>query len=266
MSSWTFTYKAGPPGGALTTLTTYCYDTRIVAESTLGYRGRNPVLAYRHGESSTPRKFHPAANVLLETWLRYTDSAGAVTHTDGRPGHVYQNYGSVQKLLTGAQNALIRLERTAPDQGTVYMDVELVAEGRPTQAQHIIGWPLRAPHPFWIGAASAQQSPNTVTNGGTAPVMDAVVAVTGTANTPRLTHSATGDYIEIAGALPAGGVSVDVGAQTCTKITGGADYSDNLVVNAPGVWMEFDPGANTVAVTQTSGTPTFTVDFSLQYR
>jgi len=80
-----------------------------------------------------------------------------------------------------------------------------------------------------------------------------------------LTLSATGDYIEIAGVLPAGGVTVDIGARTAVRITGGADWSDNLVVNSPW-WMEFDPGANTVAVTQSSGTPTFTVDFALQYR
>jgi hypothetical protein len=264
--SWDYNYEAGPPGGSLFLLSLYTYDVRITSEPTLGYRGRNPILAYRHGEESSPRKFHPAANVLLETWLRYTNAGGSVTHTDGKPGHVYENYGKMKALLTGAQASLIRLQRTAPEQGTVYMDVELVAEGRPTQAQHIIGWPLRAPHPFWIGAASAQQSPTTITNGGTAPVMDAIVAVTGTANTPRLTHSATGDYIEIAGALPAGGITIDVGAQTCTRISGGADWSSNLAVNAPGIWMEFDPGANTVAATESSGSPSWTVDFALQYR
>ena len=262
---WIYDYEAGPPGGALTDLLDFCYDIRLVSEPVLGFRGRNPIVAYQHGEFSSPRKFHPAANILLETWLRYTNAAGAVTHTDGRPGHVYENYGSMKTLLTGAQASLVRLERTNPEDGTVHMDVELVGEGRPTQAQHIIGWPLRGPHPFWVGVASAQQTPVTVTNGGTAPVGDAVVAVTGTTTKPRLTHSATGDFIEIAGVLPAGGVTVDIGARTCTKITGGADFSDNLVVNAPW-WMEFDPGANTVAVTQTSGTPTFTVDFSLQYR
>ena len=89
--------------------------------------------------------------------------------------------------------------------------------------------------------------------------------MTGTTTKPRLTHTDTGDFVEIAGVLPSGGVKIDVGARTCTKITGGADFSDNLVVNAPW-WMEFDPGANAVTVSQTSGTPTFTVDFALQYR
>ncbi len=262
---WLYAYKAGPPGGALTAILDFAYDVRLVSEPTSGFRGRNPKVAYQHGEFSSPRKFHPAANVLLETWLRYTDSAGAVTHTDGRPGHVAENYGSMKKLLTGAQDSLVRLERTNPEDGVIHLDFELVGEGRPTQAQHIIGWPLKSPHAFWVGVAAAQQTPVTITNNGTAPAGDAVVAVTGTTTAPRLTHSATGDFIEIAGVLPAGGVSVDIGARTCTKITGGADFSDNLVVNSPW-WMEFDPGANTVAVTQSSGTPVFTVDFALQYR
>ena len=262
---WLYAYKAGPPGGGLTALLDIAYDIRIVSEPTSGFRGRNPKIAYQHGEGSSPRKFHPAANVLLETWLRYTDSAGAVTRTDGRPGHVFENYGSMKKLLTGAQESLVRLERTNPEDGVVHLDFELMADGRPTQAQHIIGWPLRSPHAFWVGVAASQQTPTTITNLGTAPVGDAVVAVTGTTTAPRLTNSGTGDYIEIAGVLPAGGVTVDIGARTAVRISGGADWSDNLVVNSPW-WMEFDPGANTVAVSQSSGTPTFTVDFALQYR
>ena len=262
---WLYAYKAGPPGGALTALLDFAYDVRIVSEPTSGFRGRNPQVAYQHGEFSSPRKFHPAANVLLETWLRYTDSAGAVTHTDGRPGHVVENYGSMKKLLTGAQASLVRLERTNPEDGVVHLDFELVAEGRPTQAQHIIGWPLRSPHAFWVGVAASQQTPTTITNLGSAPVGDAIIDVTGTTTAPRLTHDDTGDFIEIAGALPAGGVQVDVGAGTAVRISGGADWSDNLVVNAPW-WMEFDPGANAVTVSQSSGTPTFTVDFALQYR
>ncbi len=265
MAKWDYDYKAGPPGGSLTALDTLATSIRISLETAPGYRGRNPMLAYTHGEFSSPRKFHPAANILLETFLRYTDSAGVVTHTDGAPGHIYENYDDMKKLLTGDQAALVRLERTTPEQGTVHMDVELVAEGRPTQAQHIIGWPLRAPHPFWIGLASAQQSPTTITNGGTAPVGDAIIEVTGTVTDARLTHDDTGDYIEIAGVLPAGGVRVDVGERTCTRLTGGTDFSQNLVVNAPW-WMEFDPGANAVTETETSGTPTWTADFALQYR
>jgi hypothetical protein len=60
-------------------------------------------------------------------------------------------------------------------------------------------------------------------------------------------------------------VTVDVGARTCTKISGGADCSDNLVVGSPW-WMEFDPGANAVTESEDSGTPSWTVDFALQYR
>lgn len=258
--TWTYTYKMGDPGSTGTPLSDFCYDVRITSEAALGFRGRNPVQSYQHGEFSSPRKFHPAANLLLETFLRYTSSTGGVTHTDGRPGHVYQNFGSVKKLVIGKQGALARLFRTAPEEGAVYRDVELVAEGRPTQANHIIGWPLRAPFPFWVGTSSTGNSPPTLTNAGTAPVGDAVIDFTGTATAPRLTHDDTTDYIEITGALPAGGVRIDVGARTCVKITGGADYSDNLVVNTPW-WLELDPGANAVTVTQGSGTPTVSVDW-----
>ncbi len=153
------------------------------------------------------------------------------------------------------------MERTNPEDGVIHLDFELVGEGRPTQAQHIIGWPLKSPHAFWVGVAASQQTPTTITNNGTAPVGDAVIdIVSGTDG--GLVHDDTGDSITIAGALPSNGVRVDVGARTAVRITGGADWSDNLVVNAPW-WMEFDPGAN--AVTAVGGS-TVTVDFALQYR
>ncbi len=263
--SWLYTYKAGPPGGSLTALLDFCESVRIRSEWAGGYRGQDPIVQNQHGEFSSPRKFHPAANFILETVLSYTDSAGDVTHPDGQAGHIYENFGDVKKLLLGGQGSLVELERITPDQGTVSIDVQLMGDALPTQTRHIFGWPLRAPKPFWTGIAASQQSPPTITNDGTAPAIDAIIDFTGTATDPRFTLDSPGDYVEIKATLPAGGVRVDVGAKTCVRITGGTDFSQNLRVNTPW-WMEFDPGANAVTVTQASGTPTVTADFDLAYR
>ena len=265
MAGWDYLWKAGPAGGSLETLSNYCVAIRLPTEWSTGRRGSNPIVQYRHGEYPSARKYVRASSFILETHLRYTNSSGVVTHADGAAGHAYENLGHLKRLFGGVQDTLVRLQRTAPDQGLVYMDVELFGDALPSQSRHVFGWPLLAPHPFWIGTADTANATPTWTVGGDAPIGDAVVKFTGTANTPRVTHTASGAYIEIAGDLPTGGVEVDIGAGTCVKITGGADWSNYLVVNKAW-WMELDPGANTVAVTETSGTPTVTADWLTQWR
>jgi len=259
--AWPYVYKAGPAGSE-ETLTTYCVSVRIAAEWATGRRGMNPVVQYRHGEYSSPRKYVRASNLMLETVIRYTSSGGTVTHSDGAAGHFYENLGHLKRLFGGTQNSLVRLQRTAPDQGTVHLDVELLGEALPTGDKRIFNWPLHAPHPFWIGASDTGNTPTTFTVAGDAPIGDLVATFSTGATDATLTHTASGAYIKIAGVMPAGGVTVDVGAGTCTKVSGGADYSAYLVVNKPW-WMELDPGANAVTI---AGGGTVSVDWYTQWR
>ncbi|RKZ12615.1 hypothetical protein DRQ53_14555, partial [bacterium] len=246
--AWDWAYKAGP-AGSLETLSNYCLSVRVLAEFSTGKRGSNPVVEYRHGEYSSPRKYVRASNLVLETVVRYTNAAGAVTHGDGASGHVMENLGHLKRLFGGNMGELTRLQRTAPDHGIVYRDIELLGEATPSQARHIFTWPLHAPHPFWIGAADTANTGATLTVAGDAPIGDAVITLT-SGTDGGIIHTASGASVTISGAMPAGGVEIDVGAGTCVKVTGGADWSNYLVVNKPW-WFELDPGAN--AVTNTGG-------------
>lgn len=246
--AWTdWTYKAGSPEGTLESLSDYCLSVRIVAENIVGKRGKNPTVDYRHGEWSSPRKYIRAANVTLETVLRYTNSAGVVTHADGAAGHVMENFAEVKRIFGGRMGELTRLERISPHEGTVYRDFELLGDANPSQANHIFTWPLHCPKPFWHGAADVDNSGATLTVGGSAPAGGITLAFS-TGTDIKITHDDSGDYVQISGAAPAGGVLVNVDAGTCTQISGGADYSNNLVVNRPW-WFELDPGTNDVTVT-----------------
>jgi hypothetical protein len=125
---------------------------------------------------------------------------------------------------------------------------------------------MRAPSPFWVGAADNGNTPPTLTVAGDAPIDDMIIEMDGATTLPRLTHDDTGDYVEYTGTLPSGGIRIDVGAGTCVRITGGADESQNLRVNTPW-WFELDPGANPVTVSQGSGlAPTVTVDWNTKWR
>ena len=257
--SWTYDYKVGPPGGALVSILDYATQVRILAEWSDGLRGNDPMPQYRHGEESSPRKFHPAATFAIECTLRETNSVGVVTHVDGSAGHVFENFGTLKSMFAGQQNSLIRLERDAPDSGISYLDCWQIDTARPTQNRQTYSWPMKAPHPFCTGTADNGNSGATLTPGGDAPIDDMIIDFA-SGTDPRITHDTTGDYVEIAGAVPAGGVRVDVGAGTCVRITGGTDYANNLRVNTPW-WLELDPGAN--PITMSAG---ITVDWFDKWR
>lgn len=257
MAGWDYDYQAGP-AGSLTDLSDYVVGVRIPNEYSTGRRGTNPIVQYRHGTQWASRKFVRPSALVLEVAVRETNAAGAVTHTDGKPGHIYENLSVLKRILGGNAGSLVRLQRDAPHQGTVYLDVEQLGEAFPTQTRHIFGFPLTAPHPFWIGAADTGNTASPLVVGGDAPVGDAVVRLL-TGTDTKLTVDSTGDFLQIVGAMPAGGVSIDLGAGTCVKVTGGADYSNALRRSNA---FELDPGSNAV----TLSTGTMSVDWNEQWR
>ena len=259
--TWAYAYDVGPPGGTFVDILDFADSVRILDESTPGLRGSDPISQHVHGEVSSPRKFYSAITLSIEMQISGTNAAGAITHGDGEAGHRYENLGTMFRLFAGTQGKLVRLRRTSPHQGTVYMDMWLIDEPRPTQNRFMYRVNMRAPHPFWVGAADTGNTPTTLTVAGDAPIDDMVIDFTGGTDA-RLTLDATGDYIEIVGALPAGGVRVDVGTQSVTKITGGADYSNALRSLNPW-WLELDPGANAVTLT---GGGSVSVDWFTKWR
>lgn len=258
--AWDWVYKAGP-AGSVETLGNYCLSIRVLAEFSTGKRGSNPVVEYRHGEYTSARKYVRASNLVLETAVRYTNSAGAVVHGDGAAGHVMENLGHLKRLFGGTQDALCRLQRTAPDQGTTYLDVELLGEANPSQARHIFTWPLHAPPPVLDRGSRHGKHRGDVDGRWRRSDRGCCHQVDWRYGRRRHPHR-IGCIGHDLGGDAAGGVYVDVGAGTCVKVTGGADWSNYLVVNKPW-WFELDPGAN--AVTNTGGT-THSLDWFTQWR
>lgn len=247
--AWDYDWQAGP-AGSLLDLADYCASVRVVNEWSTGRRGSNPIVQYQHGAHHAARKYVRPTTFVLETSIRNTNAAGAITHSDGAAGHAYENLSILKGIFGGTVGALVRLQRTAPHIGAAYIDVEQLGEAIPTQTRHIFGWPLTAPHPFWIGAADNGNTQPTLTVAGDAPVGDAVLKfLTGTDVKAAL---ASGDFAQVVGALPAGGVTLDLGTGLAVRITGGADWSD--AVRRSNAW-ELNPGANTVTVT--GGTMSF---------
>lgn len=254
--AWAYTYKAGPFGGTLVALSTYCQSVRIVGESGVGKRGNDVTVQYVHGNRAVAHKFATPRLLPLEVVLRYTTATGTITHTDGAAGHAYENLSEVKRLLRG-QAGLATLERIAPDMGEVRIDVEC---GEPmfTQNHFTYLFPLIAARPFWRSTTTQTDSSSPIAIGGDAPVDDATVTFSAAASSPVFTHSSSGATVKptitYTGTVPAGGVTVNTLTGQAFNVSGGADCSNLVSFNKPYI-LELDPGvSNTYTIS--SGTVT----------
>lgn len=245
--AWNYAWKVGPQGGTLSDADDYCTFFRETPHKTSGKKGSDIPGLYRHGDVAVAQKWHGPAMRMFEFQPRYTNASGAVTHGDGAAGHAFENFAVMAQLLGGGRE-LVSIRQTAPDWGTVQVNGWQTTDITPSQQRNVFLVTMRCPDPFWTATSQSNQSAaSPITVAGNAPITDPIIQFTGTTTDAKLTHTASASYIQIDGALPAGGVQVDVGAGTCTRISGGTDYSNYLTV-ADEWWMELDPGSNSFTV------------------
>lgn len=240
---WTdYTYQAAPTGESLVNLSDYCTAVRIVGDGgSGGKQGGNIGVPYLHGARPVHHKYSAESTVALEVVLRYTNPAGAITHTDGAAGHAFENLAALKRIFYGRQ-AGVTLRRVAPDHGTVDLECEVLQPVTISQARHVFVFPLNCPKPFWRNTEQNSNPTVSCIVGGDAEIDDAeIVFATGTG--PVLTHTDTGATITIEGAVPAGGVRVYVGEGRAARVTGGADWSAYVAVNKP-YWLVLDAARN----------------------
>lgn len=251
-----YTYKAGPFGGTLLPLLDYCSSVRLIDESGPGKRGGDVTVQYLHGNHAVGHKFANPRLLALEVVLRYTSAAGTITHTDGAPGHVFENLSEVKRLLRG-QASLATLERIAPHHGTVQIDVEC-GEPTPTQNRFTYLFPLVAARPFWRSTTLQTDSASPIAVGGDAPVDDSTITFSAAASSPVFTHTSSSETVKptvtYTGTVPAGGVIAYMETLQAQNVTGGADCSNLVNFNKPyGVILEAGM-SNTFTVSSGSAT------------
>lgn len=223
---WAYNYQAGPKGGSLTALLNFATSVRVIHEGGAGKRGNNVAVQFLEGEHPVQHKFHGSRLILLEVVLKYRSAAGTITHADGEEGHVFENLSEVKRLLRG-QHSQATLQRTAPDMGTVQIDVEC-ADPAPSQNFFTYLFPLVAARSFWRSTTVQSSSSSPLAIGGDAPVDDAEVVFSAGASNPLFTHTPTGATIQYIGTVPAGGVRVYAETGQAARVSGGADESANL--------------------------------------
>lgn len=252
---WTvYNYQAGPKGGSLTPLLNFCTFVRIVDEGGPGFRGEPVTIQYLEGAREVPHLFSEPRLVGLECGLRYTSAAGTITHTDGAAGHVYENLSNLKRILYG-DRLMVTLQREAPHQGTVQIDVKVGAPVSISQDRATFLFPLVAPNPFWASTTLNSASPApSIAVGGDASVHDAEITFAAGASSPILTHTASGATIQIEGTVPSGGVLVKTITGHAERVTGGTDWSEFLANSQP-YMLQLEAGA-TNSFTLSTGTAT----------
>lgn len=209
-------------------LTDFCDRVVIVTEGMANRESANFRVPGVEGEFSYPNKLWEAGNVIMETFLRYTDPDGDVTHEDGAAGHVYENLSHLRRIF--GKNGLVDLRRTAPDYGETSMLVEVIQGPNDGSFPAHKIWVLRAPKPFWSGLTQVTISATTndYRPDGDAPIDDMVVTFSGAGSV-----TIGDEFIEMSGA----GV-VDVGKRT---VMAGGNHVDRRLSVFSDRWLRIEP-------------------------
>lgn len=263
---WTaYDYRAGPKGATLTQLSTLCKSVRVVDESSAGNKGGNVPVQYMHGAREIAHLFTDQNLIPLECVLRFTNSAGVITHADGANGHAYDNMEALKAVLYGDMR-MVTVQREVPDWGQVQIDGKVFAPVASSQNRFTFLFPILCADPFWRSTTLQSVNPSpSVTVGGSAPVHDAEIVFPAAAVNPLLTHTqsdGTAGTIQVTGTIPAGGVRVYTKDGFAQRITGGTDYGEFLV-QSEGYVLELHQGVNSFSY---SGGGTATIEWRNKWR
>lgn len=214
--SWDYSYALN---GNLT-LSDVCTAVRVEAEGGASFRDAGYQIPGRDGVQLDDEAPYGPLSLVLRTILRYTNSSGAVTHSDGEAGHVFENLSKIKAEFAGP--GLATLTRTVPDIGDVRALCKLTGNPFQGSQKHIFHWPLTIPSGSWQDASESSDTgdpPTGVTTTGDRVIFD-----------PRLSISAAGEteftlgdgtvYTITAAAGPTYPVVVDVGAGTAVDNAG----------------------------------------------
>jgi hypothetical protein len=277
MADWDYDYLVAPLGSTPTTaLLDYATDVRIPEEKRARKRGRNRTIAWQQGERSTQPKLYRALDFELQILLAYTNSAGIVTHTDGAPGHVYENYLEIKRLLSGdiLNGSQVTLRRTLPHAGIVDIDFEVLDEIRPDSGTRfrMVAF-CRAAFPFMRSATQTVETETGKTTttetievivGGNEEIPNAVIVFapdTQDVSNLRITHTPSGRFLQYSGIITAGDtVTIDVGARTAVHSVDG--NVDAALLKAHADWLILPVGTYDLDLTCDAGTLDYDVTVS----
>lgn len=265
MAGWDYDEKVGG-----TSLSDYADMVRIVGEPVGGVRGQTLDIAYKHGAFAAGRHWSKAQLLMLETKLRYTDSAGAITHVDGAAGHAYENRSELAKLMKLSNDSIFRMTRVMPDYGLVRADFICLDEAQPaSDVDHLFRWPIWNLDGGWESdvldinqddmALGATGTIVFATGGNMESYPVFTIDCVADGSNPSLTLAAgSQDALTLAASYVAlDTIVIDVGARTVTL--NGTRELASLAINR-GWWMELEPDTVGLTINWASSSGTWDVN------
>ena len=223
--------------GSATLISTWAEMTRITPEASPNLRIRPTVIANLHGDAMADRAFYNNYDFSMEIQLSYG--------TPETTTKIYENRSEVLQRMTD-HTQKVWIERDTTYQGVVEIPIRTLRGPRTTDPDHRLAFICRTVEPFWRDVAVTHSAVNPVsgvTNGGDAPIHDAVLAFSGQNGVQRLTDTTTGEYVELDADTTSNDIIVDIGARTIKQ--SGADVDDIANFDsADPWWMEVVRGAN----------------------
>ena len=226
---WDYDYRVGA-----TSLSDYCQAVTVPSETSGGLVGSNLHIPGTDGERIVSKTM-ATGMVELKTTLRYTNPSGAITHTDGAPGHVYENLSELKKIFR--KQGPILLLRDMPHAGTVVGEVELAGGPIRGEADHVFTWPLKLVGGSWRGNTQNSVAAASVVTSGDTRIDDMEIEFAGT-STVAFTD-ANGEVYSIQ-AL-AGSFPLIVFTGTDKRVEQGGSPDPGRVVIAHEAWFRLDP-------------------------
>ncbi len=227
--------------GSPTLISTWGTVTRIIPETSPGLRINPTVIANIHGDSTPDRAFYNNYEFPLEIQLDY-----GVPSTTTK---IYENRSEVLQRMTH-HTEKVWLERDTTFQGVVEIPFRVIRGPRTSDPDHRLAFICRTVSPFWRDAAVTHSAVNPVsgvTNGGDAPIHDAVIVLSGQNGVQRLTNTTNGEYVEVDADTTSNAITIDCAARTIKQ--SGADADDVANFTAGDPWfMELVRGANTFSL------------------
>lgn len=211
------------------TIEDVCDNVRIFPERMAGLRGQSLVLPFEDGELDVLHRRFGSFDLVLETLVKFSPD-------------FYTNKEVLTKLLLDTSQAVF-LQRDLPSGDDVEIPIRIFNFIAYTEPRNRLLWLCRTMDPFWRDRAIRLAQALPVTVGGDAPVGDAVFHFTAGTDI-RMTHTGSGDWVEIDGA--ATGVSMDVGAKSVQLAA--ADHDAKFEAKEPH-WIRLQPGVNAFTFT-----------------
>ena len=228
--------------GSATLISTWAEMTRITPETSPSLRINPTVIANLHGDTMADRAFYNNYDFNMEIQLSYG--------TPETTTKVYENRSEVLQRTTD-HTQKVWLERDTTWQGVVEIPFRTLRGPRTTDPDHRLGFICRTVEPFWRDTSVTHSAVNPVsgvTNGGDAPIHDAVIVLSGQNGVQRLTNTTNGEYVELDADTTSNAITIDCGARTIKQSGADADDIANFTARDPW-WIEVVRGANTFSLT-----------------